>query len=278
MRIVAISNADPVDTFILNAVHERWPLVGLVKPVWSPRPGPRPSTPRKLPKNPARSLLARLRNRYYDAYFERCLARVSRDLFDAPTPPTLAVPSVDVPTWAMHDAENLERIRAWKADVLLVSGAPILRPELFHLAARAINVHLGVAPNYRGEHAQLVPLLERDWQHLGATLHHLDEGLDTGQLIARVYPALAPDDSEATLWAKSARLLAPTLVDYLERPSSPLPPDAELPANATGRNIRYADRRIHWDLRLALRRLTRSGPPLTLERIERYYTPTTPPA
>jgi phosphoribosylglycinamide formyltransferase-1 len=69
---------------------------------------------------------------------------------------------------------------------------------------RVMNVHPGLLPSFPGLHAQR-RCVEYGARFAGCTVHFVDEGTDTGPIVAQaVVPVLAEDD-EAAL---SARILA----------------------------------------------------------------------
>ncbi len=78
-------------------------------------------------------------------------------------------------------------------------------------------MHFGVAPEYRGQDSLFWTLYRRDYDRIGFTLHVVDEGIDSGPILARGYPALARRDSEATLWAKCARMAVDTCVELMQQ-------------------------------------------------------------
>ena len=87
LRIVAISNCDPVDTYLLQKVNEHWPFVGLIHPQWEKRPGSKPK--KKRFPNPFRSLCDRVRSAYYNRYFARVRQHITHELFDSEIVPKI---------------------------------------------------------------------------------------------------------------------------------------------------------------------------------------------
>jgi phosphoribosylglycinamide formyltransferase 1 len=67
---------------------------------------------------------------------------------------------------------------------------------------RILNVHPALLPAFPGLHAQR-QALEHGARVAGATVHLVDEGVDTGPIVLQAVPVL-PDDTEETL---SARIL-----------------------------------------------------------------------
>ena len=67
-----------------------------------------------------------------------------------------------------------------------------------------MNVHPGLLPSFPGLHAQR-QCLEYGARFAGCTVHFVDEGTDTGPVIAQAVVPVLPDDDEAAL---AARILA----------------------------------------------------------------------
>jgi methionyl-tRNA formyltransferase len=92
-------------------------------------------------------------------------------------------------------------LRALEPDVVVVFGAPILKAGVLSLGTRAtVNVHLGIPPRYRGNHTIFWALKQREFDHVGACLHHVAPGADTGNVLVEVFPALSrwSSDMDAT--------------------------------------------------------------------------------
>lgn len=59
----------------------------------------------------------------------------------------------------------------------------IIRPELFR-TTRLYNIHFSLLPKYKGMYTSAAPILNGD-QFTGVTLHKIDCGIDTGDIIAQ---------------------------------------------------------------------------------------------
>lgn len=79
---------------------------------------------------------------------------------------------------------------ALNSDVFVVFGASFIRGELCeHLVARgAINIHMGVSPFYRGSSTNFWALYDHRPDLVGATIHQLSAGLDSGPMLFHALP------------------------------------------------------------------------------------------
>lgn len=114
---------------------------------------------------------------------------------------------------ALGGPDVVRAIGKLNADVgLSVLFAHILKADVLQLFPRGVlNVHPGYLPFNRGRNAQIWGIV--DGTPVGATLHYMDEGVDTGPIVERVEVAIAPTDTGQSLRAK----LMTASVDVLEK-------------------------------------------------------------
>ena len=78
----------------------------------------------------------------------------------------------------------------WSINNRMIFRAPVLSTGL-----RILNVHHGPLPAYRGRpEVALVYAILRGEPEFAATLHRVDEGIDTGRPLAAEYYPIGPDD------------------------------------------------------------------------------------
>jgi len=79
---------------------------------------------------------------------------------------------------------------ALAADVCVVFGASYIKGPLVEALTerRAINIHMGVSPYYRGANCNFWAMYDRKPEMVGATLHLLTTGLDSGPIVRHVFP------------------------------------------------------------------------------------------
>ena len=70
-------------------------------------------------------------------------------------------------------------------------------------AGRSLNIHPSLLPSFPGLHAQR-QALDHGAKVAGATVHFVDEGMDTGPIVLQTAVPVEPNDTEETL---SARIL-----------------------------------------------------------------------
>lgn len=107
-----------------------------------------------------------------------------------------------------RDAHDLEIIRALQARdihfVCLAGYMRLLSPSFIRAYPnRILNIHPSLLPAFPGLHAQR-QALDYGVKVTGCTVHFVDEGLDSGAILAQTCVPVLDDDTEETL---SARIL-----------------------------------------------------------------------
>ncbi len=126
--------------------------------------------------------------------------------------------------------EAVERLKAWKPDLIIVAAyGQILKPRVLQIPPYGcINVHASLLPRWRGAAPVAYAIWHGD-EETGVTIMLMDEGLDTGPILAQRKTPILPDDTAATLGERLARLgaelLLETLPGYLSGAIQPQPQD-----------------------------------------------------
>jgi len=137
----------------------------------------------------------------------------------APSPVKEAAASHGIPVLQprrVRDEEALSAIAAYEPQLIVVAAfGQILPKALLELPEHGcVNVHASLLPDYRGA-APIQHAILDGRTVTGVTLMQMDEGLDTGDILARREVAIADDDTAGTLFDKLAAAGASLLVDSL---------------------------------------------------------------
>ena len=93
--------------------------------------------------------------------------------------------TADFVTPNVNDVSAFQYISSFNADLIVLSGARILSPQLLaSVDCPVLNIHAGINPKYRGVHGGYWALVNDDISHCGVTIHRVDEGVDTGEVLA----------------------------------------------------------------------------------------------
>lgn len=99
--------------------------------------------------------------------------------------------------------EILDRLRAASVDLVILAGfMRLVRPPLLsEFSGRILNIHPSLLPKYPGLGAWRQALASGD-PETGSTVHLVDEGIDTGEILAQERVPILPDDDAGTLHAR----------------------------------------------------------------------------
>ena len=136
-----------------------------------------------------------------------------------PTPVALAAEAAGIPVLtpaSLRRDDALEALRALGPDLIVLADYGRLIPAAllalpFH---GALNLHPSLLPRHRGAAPVAAAVLAGDAE-TGVTLMRMDEGLDTGPILAQRSMPLAGDETTPELEDRLARLAADLLEDAL---------------------------------------------------------------
>ena len=111
-----------------------------------------------------------------------------------------------------YNTKLLSIINPGDKDIVFLCGyMMIIPPEIINeLNNRIINIHPSLLPNYKGLNTHKRVLENKETYH-GCTVHQVNEGIDSGKLIAQYKIKIYENDNEETL---SERLLVKEHILY----------------------------------------------------------------
>jgi methionyl-tRNA formyltransferase len=151
----------------------------------------------------------------------------------------------------LRRAEALDQLGSLAPDVIVVAAfGQILPPEVLKLPRfGCLNVHASLLPRFRGAAPITAAIVSGDVE-TGVTLMLMDEGLDTGPMLARRAMAIGAEETGGQLFQQLATLGANLLVEALPRwLAGEITPEPQDDALATlTRPLRKDDGRLDWTL------------------------------
>ena len=114
--------------------------------------------------------------------------------------PTFVVPFGAFATREEWGDELLEQVRQWDADLVILSGFMRLLPPrvVAALTPNLLNTHPAYLPEFPGAHG-VRDALAAGVTQTGASVIVVDEGVDTGPIVAQRRVPVLPDDTESRL-------------------------------------------------------------------------------
>jgi methionyl-tRNA formyltransferase len=213
--IVALTNGSPHSWIILNAVVDRFGPVTVL----TEDKEPRWELLRRRLKRHGRVALA---GQIGFVLLQRFIAKRSRTriaeivqtqgLNPEPNPACEVIPVGSVNSQACREA--LTRLHP---DVVIVIGTRIIRAETLEaIRAPLMNLHSGMTPMYRGQAGGYWALAKGDPDHAGVTIHLVDAGVDTGDVLYQAGFKAAKQDNFSTYFYLQAAVFRPMVVQAIE--------------------------------------------------------------
>jgi formyltetrahydrofolate-dependent phosphoribosylglycinamide formyltransferase len=135
---------------------------------------------------------------------------------EAATVATFAVALRDFPDRAAWNDELGETIAKYEPDLVVLAGfMRLLAPSVVG-RFRIVNTHPAVLPAFPGAHA-IRDALAAGVETTGVTVHWVDEGVDTGPIIAQVRVPIEPGDDEDSLRARVQAAEKPLYIETLKQ-------------------------------------------------------------
>ena len=133
------------------------------------------------------------------------------------------IPSFMVP-WAQFDsreewgAELVAQLAVWQPDLVVLSGLMRLLPAAVveEWSPRIINTHPAYLPEFPGAHG-VRDAIAADVAQTGASVIIVDNGVDTGPILAQERVPVLPGDDEHTLHERIKPVERRLLIDVVRR-------------------------------------------------------------
>lgn len=152
---------------------------------------------------------------------------------------------------SLRRPDAIAEFQALGPDLLVIAAfGQILSRQVLDIPPHgSMNVHASLLPRYRGASPVATAILDGA-PETGVSLMLVDEGLDTGPVLAQRAEAIAPDDTAGSLSTRLAvlgsELLLETLPLWMTGRLTPRPQQSE--QATTTRRIRKEDGMLNWSL------------------------------
>lgn len=96
----------------------------------------------------------------------------------------------------VNDEESIALLKELNPDIVIVNGTRIISKKVLEsTGAVFINMHTGITPKYRGVHGGYWAVVNNDAENCGVTIHLVDKGIDTGDILYQsVIPVTSKDN------------------------------------------------------------------------------------
>lgn len=85
---------------------------------------------------------------------------------------------------SVNEEKVIQEIAQLNPSVIIVNGTRIISKKFLNqISCPIINTHTGITPKYRGVHGGYWALVNNDVANFGVTIHLIDKGIDTGNIL-----------------------------------------------------------------------------------------------
>jgi methionyl-tRNA formyltransferase len=107
----------------------------------------------------------------------------------------------------LNSSKSLSLIKKYSPGFVAVFGIGIVKEEILSYYPDSFyNLHVGIPEFYRGSSCNFWPIYNRDFKNLGATVHKIEKGVDTGKIAEKKTITLELDDNEQSIMWKTMKV------------------------------------------------------------------------
>ncbi len=132
--------------------------------------------------------------------------------------PKLDRPELRIEVPYINDEQVLSIVDQHQPDVIAVFGTSLIKGPLLEKGRLGIiNLHGGLSPEYRGADCTFWALYNQEPDKVGCTIHYINAGIDTGNLIAHVSPEVKETDTELELFWRAVKSSTQAFCELFDR-------------------------------------------------------------
>lgn len=138
------------------------------------------------------------------------------------------VPHISLAFGSINSEQTLAYLAAYKVDYILLFGTSIIKPIILEkFPNMVINLHLGLSPYYKGSGTNFFPVVNNEFECIGATIHMAIIKVDAGGILHQLrLEELYEDDTIHSignrLIQKAGKLYPKVVKAYLENKIVPI--------------------------------------------------------
>ena len=119
-----------------------------------------------------------------------------------------------IPCSNLNDTAVINGLREIQPDLVVFTGGGLIRQDVLSNSGNGVlNCHMGLLPPYRGMDVVEWPILEDHIDQIGITVHFMDQGLDTGDILQTRQIPTIPSENISELRDRIEPIMCQTLVD-----------------------------------------------------------------
>ncbi len=203
-KILLITGNDLRHRYFVNHLNHHFPLTGVfIEHLQYPEP-----PPMSEPEREAWEWFFQRR----DA-FEQQVFGPSENLKPQNQPEIFNIPEgeLNTPQW-------VKKIRHLHPELIVLFGGSLIGDEILNqYPDRILNLHIGITGEYRGSSCNFWPIHDGRLDCLGTTLIRINQGIDTGEILAQGSIIIEETDNEQSMMAKTIVLGVTLTIEAIKK-------------------------------------------------------------
>lgn len=117
----------------------------------------------------------------------------------------------------INSEETFKILKDSSVKICFVFGTSLIKENILeNLDCTFINIHTGLTQHYRGVDSTLWAIYNNDLKNIGYTIHQIDAGIDTGNVIIQGNTVISLEDNYADVFIKTCKQSIDCLVSNLD--------------------------------------------------------------
>jgi methionyl-tRNA formyltransferase len=100
---------------------------------------------------------------------------------------------------SVNHKDTISELVKINPSIIIINGTRIISKKVLNsVKSKFVNMHAGITPQYRGVHGGYWALVDRNPELCGVTIHLVDPGIDTGDILEQKSIRSMPGDNYST--------------------------------------------------------------------------------
>lgn len=139
-----------------------------------------------------------------------------------------------VPVGKLNTPKWKNKIDYLNPDLIVLFGGSLIGGKILHqYPGRILNLHIGITGEYRGSSCNFWPIHDSRLECLGATLIRINQGIDTGEILAQGIIETEETDDEQSLMGKTIILGVALTIEVIRKLNKEYLPQLDLKKNGS---------------------------------------------
>jgi folate-dependent phosphoribosylglycinamide formyltransferase PurN len=130
----------------------------------------------------------------------------------------------EIEAGTINTLSTIADLQRYNPCVVATLSTSILKKSFIESFSCIINYHAGLSPYYRGSGTNVFPIINREPEYIGTTIHYIDTGIDSGDIIVQGRPNFTVGDDSHILGCKAHIVGTRLMGDAISACLSNLPP------------------------------------------------------